>query len=201
MRIGFFGAAGLRSTFVPASLSCFRLFQIADQLLFRRQVGERRDAPELIGRTLALEFVAEHQLRLPEAEDAVLLERRHPAEHSLVVEVRRLPLDAFGHVGHDLVHRRAQILEDRLGVVGRLGDVRVDARVSCAHGVLPEMWNDVGRPHHRIAGFAAERRGEGREVGERPVVAPTLRRVRIDDGARAHRLGPVVRAPALRVAR
>src|SRR6478736_3879460 len=66
-------------------------------------------------------------------------------------------------------------------------------------GALPEMWNDVRRPHHRIAGLAAERRGERRKIGERPVVAPTLRRVRIDDGTCAHRLGPVVRAPALRV--
>src|SRR5262249_11790998 len=72
-------------------------------------------------------------------------------------------------------------------------------RASFVPMALPEMWNDVGRAHHRISWLAPEGGGEGGEVGERPVVAPFLRRVRIGAGPRPDSLGAILGAPALRV--
>src|SRR5215210_2365384 len=63
---------------------------------------------------------------------------------------------------------------------------------------LPNLAALVGGAHHRVAGLALERLGEGRHVRERAVDAELPERVRVGGDALARGLGADVLRPDLR---
>src|SRR6185295_1554516 len=86
-------------------------------------------------------FPAEDQLAFPESERAVLLECRHTAEDSFVIEMRHAPLQRLDDFRAAGMNQFANVDKDWFGKVGGLGDVRINARVFRWHGrnVLREM--------------------------------------------------------------
>src|SRR5262249_11930157 len=67
------------------------LLHIAEERLVSRQIRHRFEPPELSHRGRRVR-VLDLQRAVPEAEGAVLLERRHAAEDAVVLEARRAPL-------------------------------------------------------------------------------------------------------------
>ena len=59
----------------------------------------------------------------------MLLECRHAAEHPIVQERRKLPLNRFVHVGTDFMYEFPEMFEDGFRKFSRLGDVGINARI------------------------------------------------------------------------
>ena len=76
-----------------------RLLHERRELRLRRKVRDLRELPEAPHRVLRLPIGADHEVVLPEAERAVLLEGRHPAQHAVILERRVAPLDRLDHAG------------------------------------------------------------------------------------------------------
>jgi hypothetical protein len=103
------------------------------QFFLRRQILDRRDAPELPHRFL-LGRIREQDLAFPEAERAVRREGRHLAQHALVLEMRTAPLDRLFDRGTGRVDDLAQMGQDRLREGGGRRDVGVNAGIEGRHG-------------------------------------------------------------------
>lgn len=109
------------------------LLEVASQIAVGREVGWRGEAAEDAHRFAGLaEFFDQELLHLdmPEAEDGVRFEGGHLAQNRLAEhEGRHAPLERFGNVGRSGMDQLAEVAEDRLGEVGGLGNVGVEARI------------------------------------------------------------------------
>ena len=76
---------------------------------------------------------ADDEAAAPESEGGVLLERRHAAHDALVVERRRAPLQRLFDIGAIGVHALADLLQDWLRELRRVGDVEVDPGILLSH--------------------------------------------------------------------
>jgi hypothetical protein len=77
------------------------------------------------------------------------LERRHPAQQTLVLEMRPAPLHGFLDVRTGRVNRCAQMRQDGLRKGGRLGDIGVNAVVDDSHGDGVILRNAVSAYYQR----------------------------------------------------
>jgi hypothetical protein len=64
----------------------------------------------------------------------MLLEGGHSAHHALVIKVRHRPLQGFFDLRATGVDHLSQVLQDRLGEWGGLGDVSVYSGIFLGHG-------------------------------------------------------------------
>ena len=76
----------------------------------------------------------DNERAFPEAKDAVLFERRHPAQQPFVDEGGAAPLHLLLHVRDGGMDELANVVEDRLGEVGGLRDIGVEGGILVAHG-------------------------------------------------------------------
>ena len=110
---------------------------MAEQLLLFWQFGERSDAAKLAHRAFkpggASFVIRKHQLAFPEPEGAMILERRHAAQYSLVHKSRELPFDGFFHLRTTGVDHFSQVLEDRSGKLCGFDNVGIYTRIFFSH--------------------------------------------------------------------
>ena len=111
------------------------LLDVARQHFRRWQIGHAHDAAELAHRLLIAGLLrADDQFMLPETERAMLLERRHAAQHAVVHERRHSPLQRFFHLWTGAVHDVAHVLQNRSGKFGGAGDISIDTWIAGWHG-------------------------------------------------------------------
>src|SRR5262249_22238693 len=67
------------------------------------------------------------------AKAGVLLEGGHAAQQAVVLEMGKAPLDGLFHARAGLMKQGAKLCQNRLREGGRLGDIRIDLRGTCAH--------------------------------------------------------------------
>lgn len=119
------------------------LFHVLDQRLLAGQIGQRSNASEAPHRCLFGGFVAvKNQRFFPESEGAVLFEGGHPAQHALVIEMGKLPLDRLLHVRATGMHDFAEVLQNRFGEIRRFCNIGVDSGVF-GSDKTPLRWLDA----------------------------------------------------------
>src|SRR5262245_11262291 len=107
--------------------------------------------PHRVVRIFPRRGIAEDQAGFPKAEGAMLFERSHAAQHSLVIEMRETPFHGLLHFGTSSVNQFAEVIQDGLGEVGGLRDISVDARVFCSHASVREGQYPAKSIHFPIA--------------------------------------------------
>src|SRR5271157_234559 len=139
--------------FDPILVELHGLLDVTAQDLLRRQVGEFADPSKLTHRLLDLAAaLLDDQRTFPETKGAMLLERGHIANHSLVQEVRKAPLHGLFHIRAGLVNDLSEMREDRPGELRGPCDVGVDTIVALSHEILsnPQVERNRASEHSRI---------------------------------------------------
>jgi hypothetical protein len=121
-----FGACG----FFDSCLVKFDGFlEVTGKNFVAGQIGHARDATELSHRIFPDRAIAENQSAVPKVEGAMVLERRHPAQISMVYEMWHVPLYRLNHIGARRMNELSDVFENRPGEIGGPGNVVIHARV------------------------------------------------------------------------